>query len=185
MKNFKKQTKNKFPEFFLRNSMSILRQSAFTLIEMLIYVSLMALISLIVAQSVVIVLKSNKDAFAEINIRNSGYSAMEGMLREIYLSESIDQVSSGILQMKQNNGTDIVKFATSSNSVLYFYKGTITPILIGPLTSKNVSVRNLIFTKINTGKSFAVRIQMELQTNVNNQAKNEWFYGTAILRGSY
>jgi len=167
--NFKKQNKTE----------------GFTLIEMLIYVALMTTVTLIMVQSLVVVLKSNRSSFAEANIRNSGYSAMEGMLREIYSSESIDQASSGILQMKQNAGTNIVRFATSSSLALNFYEGASTPTLIGPLTSRGVLVKNLIFTQINTGKSLAVRIQMELGAIIDGQAKSEWFYSTAILRGSY
>jgi len=158
-------------------------KAGFTLVEMLIYVALMTVITLIIVQSLIVVLKSNRGSFAEVNLRNSGYSAMEGMIREIYSSDSIATTSAGILQMGQ--GTNIVKFATSSSLVLNFYEGTGTPVLVGPLTSKGISVKSLIFTKINTGKSLAVRIQMKLETVVNAQTKSEWFYSTAILRGSY
>ncbi len=159
--------------------------TGFTLVEMIIYVTLMTLVTIITIQSLIVVLKSNRNSFVENNIRNSGYGAMEGMLREIRLSESIDQVSGGILQMKQNGGTNIVKFATSSNYSLDFYEGTDTPTLFGPLTPKGVLVKSLIFTPINTGKSLAVRIQMELEANKEGQIVREWFYDTAILRGSY
>ena len=175
---------------FFKNKRILLEKAhythAFTLVEMLIYIALMAVITLIVVQSLITVLKSNRGSFAEVNIRNSGYSAMEGMLREIYLSESIDQASFGILQMKQNGGTNIVKFATSSDT-LYFYEwpSTSTQTMIGPLTSKNIMVKSLLFSPINTGKSLAVRIQMNLEADINGQIKSEWFYGTAILRGSY
>jgi competence protein ComGC len=159
--------------------------SGFTLIEMLIYIALMTLIITVVTQTLIVVLKSNRSSFIEINIRNSGYSAMEGMLREIYLSESIDQASMGVLEMKESDGANIVRFATSSDSALNFYEGAITPTLVGPLTSKGVFVKNLIFTPINTGKSLAIRIQMELKASVNGITKDEWFYSTAVLRGSY
>ena len=155
----------------------------FTLIEMLIYVALMTIITIVIVQALIVVLKSNKGSFAEVNIRNSGYTAMEAMLREIYTSENIVTTSGGVLQM--NQGANIVKFATSSSLVLNFYEGVGTSILIGPLTSKGVSVKSLIFTPINTGKSLAVRIQMQLESTANDQIKIEWFYGTAILRGSY
>jgi Tfp pilus assembly protein PilE len=157
----------------------------FTLVEMIIYLALMTIITLVVVQSLIVVLKSNRSSFAEANLRNSGYSAMEGILREIYASESIDQISGGILQMKQGGGTNIVKFATSSSLALNFYEGAGTPTLAGPLTSKNILVKSLTFTQINTGKSLAVRIQMKLETTVNNITKSEWFYSTGILRGSY
>jgi len=190
----KEEIKNNIikPPFFnyhtrkhLEIGVSLHSKRGFTLVEMLMYVALMALIIIIIVQSMVLVLKSNRTSFAKINLRNSGYSAMEGMLREIYLSESIDQVSFGILQMKQNSGVNTVKFATSSDFTLNFFEGSGIPVLVGPLTSKGVSVKSLTFTQINTGKSLVVRIQMQLQTSVNGITDNEWFYGTAILRGSY
>jgi competence protein ComGC len=161
------------------------KKTGFTLVEMIIYIALMTTISLVMVEALMVVLRSNKNSFTEINIRNSGYGAMEGMLREIHSSESIDEISSGVLEMKQNSGTNIVRFATSSASALNFYEGSGTPTLIGPLTSKGVSVKNLLFTEINTGKSLAVRIQMQLEANVNGITKSEWFYSAAILRGSY
>ena len=158
--------------------------SGFTLVEMMIYISLMTIITLILVQSLVAVLKSNRTSFAEINIRNSGYSAMESMIREIYASDSIATTSAGVLQM--NQGTNIVKFATTStSSPLYFYEGVGAPVMIGPITSKNIIIKSLSFSKIGTGNSLAVRIQMQLSTTVTGITKTENFQTTAILRGSY
>lgn len=156
----------------------------FTLVEMILYLALMSIIALIIVQSLVAVLKSNRGAFADINLRNAGYSAMEGMLREIYSSDNIT-TSGSSLQMTQ--GTNIVLFATSTqaSTTLYYSEGVGAPVTVGPLTSKGVAVKSLTFTKINTGKSLAVRIQMKLETTVNGVTRSEWFYGTGILRGSY
>jgi type II secretory pathway component PulJ len=174
--------------FNIKNKKNI-PTGGFTLVEMMIYVFLMTIITVVITQSLIIVLKSNRTSIAEVNIRNSGYSAMEGMIREIHSSDSIDQASGGVLQMKQNGGTNIVKFATSSlasaSTTLFFYEGASNPPAVGPLTSKGIIVKSLIFNQINTGKSLAVRIQIQLSTTVNGITKNEWFYSTAILRGSY
>ena len=126
--------------------------NGFTLIEMMIYLSLMTLITLVVIQSMVVVLRSNRNSFADTNIRNAGYGAMEGMVREIRASDSIATTSDGVLIMNQSNPTaNIVQFSISSDSELNFYGGisTSTMVLIGPLTPKDVLVKNLIFTPIN------------------------------------
>ncbi len=161
----------------------------FTMVEMLVYLALMTIITLTVVQSLIVVLKSNRTSFAEVNLRNAGYSAMEGILREIYSSESIDLPtnSGSLLQMVQNNSATVVRFSTSSTGVLNLYEGSSssTAVFIGPLTSKGITVKSLTFTKTNTGKSLAIRIQMRLETTVNGITKSEWFYGTGILRGSY
>jgi len=43
--------------------------SGFTLIEMLIYVALMTTVMLVIVQSLIVVLKSNRNSFAEVNLK--------------------------------------------------------------------------------------------------------------------
>jgi len=160
----------------------------FTLVEMMIYLALMTVIAVVIVQSIVVVLKSNRSGFAESNLRNAAYSAFEGMVREIHASDSIIIASSGLLQLNQSNPTvNVVQFSTSSDARLNLSDGGSTSTLsyLGPLISKDVVVKSLIFTPINTGKSQAIRIQMNLTTTVDGQTKSEWFYDTAILKGSY
>src|ERR1035437_162291 len=83
-------------------------QRAFTLVEMIIYIGIMSIITIALTQSLVLVFKSNRVSFADANIRNSAYSAMEAMIREIRSSQSVDMASSvlypsstGILQLNQ------------------------------------------------------------------------------------
>jgi type II secretory pathway pseudopilin PulG len=178
---------------FLKNKKIISNKTktGFTLVEMLVYIALMTTITLVLVQSLVTVLKSNRSSFADINLRNAGYSAMEAMIREIHSSATIDSpsASGNILQMEQGSSSanTVVEFATTSNNVLNFYQGpNLSAIsLIGPLTAKSITIKNLTFTKINTGNSLAIKIQMQLSTTVNGITKSETFYDTAILRGSY
>ncbi len=160
----------------------------FTLVEMMIYLALMTVIAVVIVQSIVVVLKSNRKGFAESNLRNTAYSALEGMVREIHASDSTIIASGSLLQLNQSNPiANVVQFSTSSDARLNMYEGGSTSTLsyFGPLISKDVIVKNLIFTNINTGKSQAVRIQINLTTAVDGQTKSEWFYDTAILKGSY
>jgi len=160
----------------------------FTLVEMMIYLALMTVIAVVIVQSIVVVLKSNRKGFAESNLRNAAYSAFERMVREIHASDSIIIASSSLLQLNQSNPTvNFVQFSTSGDGRLNLSEGgSISTLLyLGPLISKDVVVKSLIFTPINTGKSQAIRIQMNLTTTVDGQTKSEWFYDTAILKGSY
>jgi len=159
----------------------------FTLVEMMIYLSLMTIIAIVIVHTLVVVLKSNRNSFTENIIRNAGYGAMEAMNRGIHGSDNILVISSGMLQMSQINPTKIVQFSTSSEGRLNLYEGLVSNnlSLLGPLTSKDVVVKSLIFKPISTLKSKAVRIEMNLTTTVDNQTKSEWFYNTVILRGSY
>lgn len=170
-------------------------KKGFTLVEMLIYLFIMTIISIALIQSLIIVFKSNRASFADANIRNSAYSAMEAMIREIRASQTIDAANSilypssaGVLQLDQIDSSGnpyIVKFATSSAQTLNLYEGSTTPTFVGPLTLNGTKVLALIFNSINTGNSQAVRIQLELGATVNGISESQWFYSTIILRGSY
>ena len=167
----------------------------FTLVEMIIYLAIMTVVTIAMVRALVVVFSSNRASFADSNIRNSAYSAMENMIREIRGSQSIDVVNSvlypsqtGILQLNQVDASGnpyIVRFSTSSNLSLNLSEGSTSVSLIGPITSNGTKVMNLIFTPINTGNSQAVRIQMNLSATANGQTKSQWFYSTVILRDSY
>lgn len=167
----------------------------FTLVEMIIYLAIMTVITLALVQSLVVVFNSNSTSFADSNLRNSAYSAMEYMIREIRGAQSIDMVnsvlypsSSGILQLNLVDGSGnpyVVKFSTSSASALNFSQGSTTASFVGPVTLNGTKVTSLIFTPINTGNSQAVRIQMNLSASANGMTKTNWFYDTVILRDSY
>jgi len=163
-------------------------KKGFTLIEMLVYISIMTVITLVLTQSLTVVLKSNRASFSDSNLRNSAYSAMEIMIREIRLSQSIASCSGSLLQLNQVDSSGnprVVRFSTSTDQALNYYVGSTTPAYVGPLTSSGTKVLNLTFTPITTASSVAVRIQMQLSTSINGQTGNEWFYSTVVLRGSY
>lgn len=165
------------------------------MIEMLIYVLIITIIGTALIQSLVVVFKSNRSSFADSNLRNSAYAAIEAMERQIRASQSVDTANStlypsaaGVLQLNQLDASGnpyVVKFATSSSQTLNYSGGSTTPSLIGPVTLYGTKVNKLIFTKISTGNSQAVRIQLNLSATANGQTSTEWFYSTAILRGSY
>lgn len=171
------------------------KHSGFTLVEMIMYIGIMTIITIALTQSLVIVFKSNRLSFVDANIRNSAYGAMEAMIREIRSSQSVDTVTSvlypstnGVLQLNQIDSLGnpfIVKFATSSTGALNISQGSTTPTLLGPITSGGTRVTSLIFNKIDTGHSQAVRIQMQVAATVDGKTRSEWFYSTVILRGSY
>jgi type II secretory pathway pseudopilin PulG len=170
-------------------------QKGFTLVEMVIYLAMMVVITVALIRSLVVVFASNRASFADSNIRNSAYSAMESMIEQIRASQSIDMVDSvlapsqsGVLELNQvdNVGNPyLTKFSTSSAGALNLSQGSTTPSLVGPVTYNGTKVTSLMFTPINTGDSQSVRIQMQLTATQNNQIKTMWFYDTIVLRDSY
>ena len=158
------------------------KNRGFSLVEMLVYLGIMVVITVTLVQSFIVVLKSNRVSFADSVLRSSGYLIMENIIREVRSSKDIGQCSPGVIQLIQDN--NIVSFSIINN-LLKLSEGNPTLVDKGFLNSKGTEVVLLSCNQINTGKSKAIKIKLILNTEIGGQAKNELFYSTVVLRGSY
>lgn len=159
-------------------------KKGFSLVEMIIYLSLMTIITLVIVQSIVIILRSNKQSFNNNVIENSAVSVLERVKRETRRAKNIDLINSnlanGDLQLNvllDNGSTSTVKIIQSDGKVNVYEGGVFS----GPLTINGVNVTSLSFKQIQTEKSEAIRTTLV----INSGDKTGTFYSTEILRGSY
>jgi len=153
-------------------------KKGFTLIETIIYTAIIAVIFILVVNSLSIVIKAFNQGRVAIKINNSAEVAMERMTREIRFAYDIDG-SSTLDHLVLN--TD-VEFYLDSGKIMIIDRGASAV----ALTSDDLTVTNLVFRQINSSSiSKAVKIEMAIQGSSGNYQKTENFYNTAILRGSY
>ena len=122
-------------------------------------------------------------------ISDSSANAFERMGREIRNSESIDTgnstfgVSPGVLTLNSTDesGSITREFYVLDGRVRVKEDGVDT----GPLTVESVEVVSLVFTRIVSDISEAVKIEMTLEVVNGVDTKSENFYLTVVLRGSY
>ncbi len=160
-----------------------IKKRGFSLVEMIVYLAIMTIITITLVQSFIVVLKSNKNSFIDSVVRNSGYSIMENIIREVRESKDINTCSSNLLSLTQKDN-NIVNFSIS-DGVMILSEGIDTQINKGALNSFDIKITNFNCNIINTTKSKALKIKVDLSTQINNQEKTESFYSTIILRGSY
>ena len=165
----------------------------FSLVEIIIYLAIMVVIALAVVQSIILVVKSNKQSFVSNNIKNSAVSALEEMTRDIRNATSIDLASSTLKAANgrlQLNSTDtfgnqkVTTFYLRSN-VLMINASSSSGVLAGPITFSGTKVLSLKFIPITTQSSSAVKIEMVIESNNQGVVEDQNFYSTTILRGSY
>ncbi len=162
-------------------------KKGFTLIEVIIYTAILAIIFILVVNSLSIVIKAFNQGRVTIKINNSAETAMERMAREIRFAYGID-ASSALDHLVLNTyvlGTEIpttAEFYIDSGKLMV--KEGISP--ADQLTSSDLNVTNLVFSQISASSvSKAIKIEMTIQGSSGNYQKTEDFYNTAILRGSY
>lgn len=168
--------------------MAILKtKSGFSLVEMIIYVSLLVVIFLIVVNTILSFTGSYQSLRAMRVLDHSSVSAMERMTRDIRSATIVDTGNStlgsnpGVLTLTTTLGSvsTTTKFYLQSGVV----KVDVNGVYSGPLTLADTSVTNLVFTKLTSSISSAVKIDLTISATVGTTTKTRKYHSTVILRG--
>ena len=177
---------------FEHNSVFITPHSTrgFSLVETLLYTAILSLVLLIVAGTVIAVIRSSGNLrTAQLIERDAGF-VLERMVREIRDAQSVNVGASilgahpGKLLLNTTTVSGGVRTAEFylDNGVLYFKEDGA---VVGPLGSAQTTVSNLVFRHIATSRSDGVKIELTLTSGTGSAARSENFYATAVLRDSY
>jgi type II secretory pathway pseudopilin PulG len=150
-------------------------KKGYTLVEMIIYISLIVMIMISVVGIVIAVMKSNKYVGALNEIENSAILSLNRISREIRIASSATLLNSSNISF----GTTTI-YLNSSLGQIYINDGS-GP---NPLTSSKVNVSRLFFTKITSTSSTAIKIEMTLNTSSSDISLSKDFNTTTVLRGT-
>lgn len=150
--------------------------------ETLFYIALFAILSILVINSLLTMMKSFKGISVQRELVQNG-TIMETMSREIRKAYSVNSITSSDLTLNTRDdagNSKTVQFVLSGTDLLLKENTTFT----GNLNSSDVSVVGIVFTQITTVKGVAIKISLSVAsksdiTNVKN------FYDTIVLRGNY
>jgi prepilin-type N-terminal cleavage/methylation domain-containing protein len=165
-------------------------QKGFSLIEMLIYVSIVSVFMVVVVQVVLGIVDQYSYLRLARNIENSATVSLDRLIREIRAAESIDMAQS---IFNANPGRLVLskRLADGTLTTVDFYIATGTLNLkeggaySGPLTASTTSITNLIFGVLSTTTSKAIKIDMELTSTQKEITKTGIFHSTVVVRGTY
>ena len=162
-----------------------MKRSGFSLLQVLIYVSLLAMISLLVIGSILSVYRALLKTKIEKKIITNGDIAIETMARSIRDASSVDVAGStfganpGVLKLNSR------KFYLST-STLEVQDG-IKP--AQDLTSSDAKVTSLVFyrdfSSASSTLSDIIKIEITVESGDGQFLKSKKFYNSAVLRGEY
>lgn len=163
--------------------------NGFTLVEMIIYIAFFTILSLLAMQATLAAMRSFYTLRLTQNINQSATVALERMSREIRNAYDIDETLS---TLGSNPGRLTLKTedALGANTTIEFYvsNGQMrvkeSGVDKGSLLAKNTTVTNLIFRKVTTLNSRAIKIEMTLRDARGAEAREVKFYDTIVLRGA-
>lgn len=161
----------------------------FSLVEMIIYIAFFAVLSTLAMQATLAAMRSFYTLRLTQNINQSATTALERMSREVRNAHDIDDVQStfgaspGRLTLNTEDalGANTTIEFSVSNGQVRIKEGGVDK---GSLLAKNTTVTNLIFRKITTLNSRAIKIEMTLRDVRGAEAREVKFYDTIVLRGA-
>jgi len=168
---------------------SSLGSKGISLVETIIYATVLTLLLFVVAMISISLVKSHRRVSLNRELESNAAFAMERMVREVRLADSVNDglsvfnSSPGTLTLQGVDGGTAytVKFDVDNGQVR-LTKDAGTP---GFLTSDQVVVTDLIFQKASNVNSEVVKIILELEGSRGDDTKRIKVNGFAVLRGSY
>ena len=170
--------------------MRILKNRGFTIFELVVYVSIIAVMAVGSIQAMLSITRTFSEVKSYSDIRESATSALERMIKEIRFATSIDYsgtvlgINPGRLKLNttdEDGNTRTLEFYTLGNSLNLIDNGVDK----GTITGGSTLLNNLIFRQSTTSKGMLVKIEMTLKDTRVTNSRSANFYGSAVLRGAY
>ena len=161
------------------------KNKGYSLVEMIFYIAIFTMLSIVVINSMITMMKSFKEVSIQREI-TQGAQIMERISREIKGAKAINSivnVNGDIkLDTKDDSGNNkLIEFVLTNYNIRLLENSN----YIGDLNSHNIKVTALTFTQITTIKGQAIKIVLTISSNHDSKNRNYHFYDTIVLRGNY
>jgi type II secretory pathway pseudopilin PulG len=164
----------------IKNKINLNKKNGYTLLETLFYISIFAILSIAVIDSLITMSRSFKETTTQAELMQGG-DIMEKISREIRQAQSITSITgSSDLKITNTDGSQS-EFLLSNENVAFSENN----VFVDNLNDSNIEVTSLIFTQVNTIQGEAVKISLSVESKDDLSNRTENFYDTVVLRGQY
>lgn len=172
--------------------MHINRKKGYSLVELVIYASLTAMLIAVITYVVRVLFVANSTVRATKRVESSAMITTDRFLRDIRQATNAEVVTSAPLNSsyfdqllltipQPNSTTKTVRFYLNNEKIMVDENGVVS----GPLTLEHVRATSLQFFKMSTSTTQAVKFEFVILGPASTPEVSEKFYGTAVLRGTY
>lgn len=169
----------------MKKNIFLFKQSGYSLLELVIYIALFALLSIVLIRSLITVMKTYATASQYRTLQNNGEIIMERITRETRLGSLIttsacptNSDSVTITQKDDSGNSQTVSFALSSGQLNL----TDTDGTTALLSNAQVSVQAANFCTFSTAVGTGMKVFVSLATTATPMIQAN-FYSTVLIRG--
>ena len=163
--------------------------AGYTLIELVVYIGVLALVIAVFVTVFLNVTASFHTVRAARDVHTSIISAMGRIGHEtrqafqVEVADSTFDTHPGVLKVTVSTGSgNVTREFYLDSGVLKIKEDGVDQ---GSLTRPGTSVTNLVFRHLTQGEGVAVKIEMTIEGSSGTITRQESFYNTFVLRGSY
>lgn len=166
------------------------KKSGFSLIEMIIYISILAVVLVIVINTSLLMAKAYSGMKISHDISNSAVNIMERLTREIRWSDSVNVGGSvfssdqGVLVLNTINELEEsveMRFSLEGGDLI-MKEGVSSG---EPLDLPGIVVKKFYLERSDLGISELIKIRLEIEGYHKDKVKTETFYNSVVTRESY
>ncbi len=164
------------------------KNKGYSIVEIIIYASLMALLVGVIAYVINMLFIANAVVKATRRVENSSIAFSDKITREIRAASDATLVTSYpydndelTLTIPSGGGTRTARFYREGDRIMVDDNGVQT----GPITMSNMQVTSLHFKIMSTTTSMAIKYEVIMEGPTSTPTVSEKFYGTAVMRGFY
>lgn len=168
------------------------KRNGFTLVEIVIYLGLLAIFTTIITNLFLSESRTWLNARASRDANDAGRLIMERLIQEIRLARSVDVLESSFGMNPGKLVLETFADTTSSQASILgiFLDGDEIKIerdygAAVPLSGSSVSVTNLVFHHMLSAQSELIRIELSVEVSRGALSSEKSFTSAAVLRGSY
>ncbi len=155
----------------------------YTLVELVFYVSLFAVLTLSVINAMITMTKSFRETSINVQLTQSS-NIMERISREVRQASAVTVSSPTNITLTTTDSAGspkTVQFILSGSNIQLLENGA----SVGNLNSPRIVVTGLTFTEITTVEGKALKIFFTVRSTTDTQGRLIDFYDTVVLRGGY
>lgn len=157
--------------------------AGYTLLEIIFYIALLAMLSLVIVNSLIAMTKSFRETNILADLQESS-NIIERISREIRKANDINSISTSNLELDttdEDGNATTVEFLLAGTDIQLLEGGVLT----GNINSPKISVTALTFTQIDTARGKAVKITLTTRSNNDVLNRTVEYNDTVVLRGDY
>ncbi len=165
-----------------------INKKGFSIMEMLIYLAILALMLWVIANILNSMIQTERVASSSKVVENAAIFGLERIVREVRDASAVEpssvlDLNPGVLILSgtdANGGAKTIEFFLNLGALHIKENGVDK----GALTESKATVTSLVFSVLSNPNSKSVKTVMTVESGTSTTYRKETFYSTTILRGS-